>query len=68
MKKPLVLICYNLGLWGLLGFFATLILGFLSCCANLSKNIFFGFLIVFAVIGIAATIYCVSRGCKKIMN
>ncbi len=68
MKKILVLICYNLGLWGILGFFATLFLGFLSCCANLSENIFYGFLIVFAVVGITATSICVSRGCKKIME
>ncbi len=68
MKKILVLICYNLGLWGILGFFATLFLGFLSCCANLSENIFYGFLIAFAVIGVAATSFCVSRGCKKIME
>ena len=68
MKKILVLICYNLGLWGILGFFATLFLGFLSCCANLSENVFYGFLIGFAVLGIAATTICVSRGCKKAMN
>ncbi len=65
MKKLLVLICYNLGLWGILGFFATLFLGFLSCCVNLSENIFYAFLIAFAVIGITATSYCVSRGCRK---
>ncbi|WP_340111627.1 hypothetical protein [Maribellus mangrovi] len=68
MKKILVLICYNLALWGLLGFFATLLLGFLSCCANLSANVFYGSLIVFAVIGIAASSYCVARGCKKTME
>lgn len=65
MKKVLVLLCYNLGLWGILGFFATLFLGFLSCCTNLSENIFFGFLIAFAVIGISASVCCIARGCKK---
>ncbi len=65
MKKILAIICYNLGLWGILGFFATLILGFISCCANLSPNFFYGALILFAVIGITATTICVSRGCKK---
>ncbi|WP_167616395.1 hypothetical protein [Maribellus sediminis] len=65
MKKILVLICYNLGLWGMLGFFATLLLGFLSCCANLSANIFYGFLIAFAAIGLTATSICIYRGCNK---
>ena len=68
MKKLLVLICYNLGLWGILGFFVTLFLGFLSCCANLSENIFYGSLIVFAALGIIASTVCVSRGCKKILE
>ena len=65
MKRAFVLICYNLGMWGILGFFATLILGFLACCANLSENIFYGSLIFFALIGITATTICVKRGCKK---
>jgi hypothetical protein len=65
MKRAFVLICYNLGMWGILGFFATLILGFLACCANLSQNLFYGFLVLFAVIGITATTICVARGCKK---
>lgn len=68
MKKALILICYNLGLWGLLGFLATLVLGFLSCCANLSVNFFYGSLITFAVIGLVATSFCVLRGCKKDMQ
>ncbi|WP_297087198.1 hypothetical protein [uncultured Draconibacterium sp.] len=68
MKKALVLVCYNLGLWGILGFFATLILGFLSCCANLSENVFFGFLAFFAVSGIVASAVCVSKGCRKIVE
>ena len=65
MKKAFALICYNLGLWGVLGFFATLIIGFVSCCANLSSNIFYGFLILFAIVGVTATTICVFRGCKK---
>lgn len=65
MKKVFVLICYNLGIWGIFGFFATLILGFLACCANLSQNVFYSALIVFAVIGLSATTICVTRECKK---
>lgn len=65
MKKIFVLISYNLGIWGVLGFFATLILGFLACCANLSQNVFYSALIIFAVIGLSATIMSVTRECKK---
>jgi len=66
MNKIVTLICYNLGLWGILGFFATIILGFLSCCANLSPNVFYIALIAFAAIGITASAICIARGCKKI--
>lgn len=65
MKKIFVLICYNLGLWGILGFFATLFLGFLACCANLPEKVFFIALIVFAAVGLSATFICVARGCHK---
>lgn len=66
MKKALALICYHLGVWGLLGFFATLIFGFIACCANLSENLFYTSLIIFAIIGFTATIICVTKGCKKV--
>nr|WP_319271875.1 hypothetical protein [uncultured Draconibacterium sp.] len=65
MKKLLTIACYNLALWGVLGFFATLLLGFLSCCANLPANVFYTSLVLFAALGITATTICVSRGCKK---
>ena len=68
MKKELFLICYNLSIWGILGFFATLLFGFLACCANLSQNYFIGSLIAFAIIGITVTSICVSKGCKKLKN
>ncbi len=66
MNKIVTLTCYNLGLWGILGFFVTLILGFLSCCANLPIQIFYISLISFAAIGVTATTFCVFRGCKKV--
>lgn len=66
MKKIFVLICYNLGVWGLLGFFATLIFGFLACCANLSQNVFYGALIAFAIISLTATSIFVTREYKKL--
>nr|WP_321353532.1 hypothetical protein [uncultured Draconibacterium sp.] len=65
MNKIVTLIFYNLGLWGILGFFATIILGFLACCANLTSTVFYTALIVFAIIGLTATTICVARGCKK---
>lgn len=66
MNKIVTLICYNLGLWGILGFFATIILGFLSCCANLPSQVFYISLILFAAIGLVTTTICVARGCKKV--
>lgn len=65
MNKAFALICYHLGLWGILGFLSTLLLGFLACCLNLSQNLFFAFLGIFSLVAISATIICVSRGCKK---
>jgi hypothetical protein len=65
MRKIFTLICYHLGLWGILGFFATLIFGFIACCANLSQNVFLASLVVFAILGLTATLICVSRGCMK---
>jgi len=68
MKKEYILLCYNLGLWGIAGFFATILLGFLSCCLGLSKSIFTGSLVVFAIFGLAVSVYCISRGCKKLKD
>jgi hypothetical protein len=65
MKKVFVSICYNLGLWGIFGFFATIILGFLACCANLSQSVFFGSLIVFATVGLISSVIGVLRVYNK---
>jgi len=65
MKRVFVLICYHLGLWGILGFFATLLFGFLSCCFHLSVDVFYGLLVAFALLGLTATTICVSRRCRK---
>jgi hypothetical protein len=65
MKKIFVLACYHLTLWGILGFFATLLFGFLTCCAGLPKEYFYISLLVFAITGITMTSICVARGCKK---
>ena len=66
MNKIVTLICYNLGLWGISGFFVTIILGFISCCANLPVQAFYTGLISFAAIALATTTFWVVRGCKKI--
>lgn len=64
MKKTVGLACIYLGLWGFLGFVATIILGFLSCCAGLPEEIFFTALAVFAIVAIGMTCRSVSKQCK----
>ena len=66
MKKELFLLGYNLSIWGILGFYATLLFGFLTCCANLSNDFFYGSLTVFAIIGTVVTTFCFIKGCKKL--
>jgi hypothetical protein len=65
MKKIFVLSCFYLGLWGILGFFATILLGFLSCCAGISQELYFGALIAFALLAVSMTCRSVSKECKK---
>lgn len=65
MKKVFALVSYNLGLWGIIGFFATLLLSYLSCCAGLSQTIFYICLGLFAAMGLSATSICVFRACAK---
>ena len=68
MKKFLVLMCYHLGIWGFLGFLATLIIGFVACCANITKPVYFIILGSFAVIGITTSLICTSRRCRDKQN
>ena len=68
MNKVFILICYHLGFWGILGFLATLIFGFIACCTNLSQNNFFASLIIFAALGLIASTVCVARGCMRKEN
>ena len=65
MKKALVLICFHLGLWGVLGFFATLLLGMASCYAHVPESVFLILLGIFAVVGISASVVCTMRRCAK---
>jgi len=65
MQKFLVLMCYHLGIWGFVGFFTTLVLGFIACCTGISKPVFFIALAGFALIGIGVSLVCTARRCKK---
>lgn len=65
MQRIVTLICYHLGLWGLLGFLATLVIGFIACCAGVSKPVFYILLGIFAIIGIACSARCILRNCKS---
>ena len=56
MKKLFLIVVVYLELWGVLGFFATIILSFLSCCIGLSKETYLTSLGVFAFIAIAMTL------------
>ncbi|HKJ43670.1 MAG TPA: hypothetical protein VKA27_16350 [Sunxiuqinia sp.] len=64
MKNVVLLVFFYLGLWGVLGFFATILLGFLSCCAGLSEEIYFGALISFAIVAVVMTCRSVAK-CRK---
>lgn len=64
MKKIILLTCSYPGIWGFAGFLFTLIAGFLTCCANLTKSVFTFTLWGFALISIIAVGYCVSGICK----
>jgi len=66
MKKEMFLIFYNLALWGIAGFFVTLLFGFLACCTNVSHHIFYASLIIFAFVGLSISFFCIVRGCKKL--
>jgi len=65
MKKIILLTCIYLGVWGFAGFLFTLLAGFLICCANLPKSVFFFTLSIFGVLALIATALGVTRVCKK---
>ena len=68
MKKTVGLTCFYLGLWGFIGFIATIILSFLSCCAGIPKEIYFVSLFLFALVAIVMTCRSVSKECKNKNN
>ncbi|QGY47651.1 hypothetical protein GM418_29480 [Maribellus comscasis] len=61
MKKLFLIAVVYLGLWGILGFFATIILSFLSCCFGVSKETYMISLGVFAFIAVAMTLKSVFK-------
>ncbi len=65
MKKAFVLIRFHLGVWGILGFFATLILGFLSCSMHIEESAYLILLGILSIVGISASVVCVMRSCAK---
>lgn len=64
MKKAIILTCYYLGLWGIMGFLFTLVLGFISYNFGFSEKIFLGILVAFAVTGVTISLICMKRDCK----
>jgi len=61
MKKLLVFTVIFLEIWGIAGFFFTIILSFLSCCFELSEKTFLGALLAFAMIALLHTFRTVSK-------
>ncbi len=67
MKQIIFLTGFHLCFWGFLGFLATLLFGFIACCAGFSADIFFASLMIFAATGITVSAICISRRCKKLI-
>lgn len=64
MKKLMLLGCFYLGIWGFGGFILTLLLGFLSCCFGLSVTVYYGALIVYALVAVAMSASSVYKECN----
>lgn len=61
MKKLILLIVFYLGMWGILGFFATITLSFLACCIGVSEEFYVTSLVIFGILAVAFTAYSVVR-------
>jgi len=66
MGKAIYLLGFYIGLWGIIGFLATIFFGFLACCMNIGPVIYYGILILFAITGIVSTAFCVTRKCYNL--
>jgi len=65
MNKLFTLTCFYAGVWGILGFLVTIILGALFCCAGWSHLYYIPLLVLFAFIGALMIWRSVYRCCKK---
>ena len=65
LNKILFIACFHAGIWGMFGFFMTLLFGFLASIAGLAVDFFYYSLVAFAITGIVIGLYCVLRCCKK---
>ncbi|RKD91870.1 hypothetical protein BC643_2238 [Mangrovibacterium diazotrophicum] len=65
MNKLFTLTCFYAGVWGILGFLVTIILGALFCCAGWSQAFYIPLLVLFALVGIAMIWRSVSKCCQQ---
>lgn len=66
MGKAIYLLGFYIGLWGILGFLATILFGFIACCLNIDPLIYFTVLASFAAIGIVSIAICITRKCYNL--
>ncbi len=65
MKRLFYITCFHASVWGILGFFITLLFGFLAAVAGLSVDLFYLALIAFAITGIITSVFCIIKCYKK---
>lgn len=65
MNKLFTLTCFYAGVWGALGFLATIVLGAVFCCAGWSQAWYIPVLILFALIGSVMIWRSVSKCCQR---
>jgi len=65
MNKLFTLTCFYAGVWGVLGFLVTIILGALFCCAGWSHTFYIPLLVLFALIGVVMIWRSVSKCCQR---
>lgn len=68
MKKLIIFTVIFLELWGVVGFFFTIILSFFSCCFGLSEKTFLATLSAFAIIAMLHTFRTVSKRYHRFHN
>jgi len=66
MNKLFTLTCFYAGIWGVLGFLVTIVLGAVFCCAGWSPTLFIPLLVLFALIGLAMIWRSVYKCCHRL--